>query len=160
MQNTEWHDGDTLNFWIKMRYLKIMQSRSRTKGGILFGSAGMWLIIGTSSAIISRGGKQAVFLYCFFVLLAALCIWAGVYVKKQQRGMLKEIEDNHFQWKCDKVKEVLPDRYPKPNRILIYSEETPCYLLQAYFYFQKDVYVYVIKPETPEQGREIVAFLG
>lgn len=156
----EWLDGDTMNAWAKERYRKITASRYRTKAGVMFGSAGMWLIIGTSTAFISRGGAQAVIWFTVFFALAVLCIAAAFYVRGKCKKAVESIDNNGFRWKSDTVRKLLPDRYPKPNKILISSEEEPCYLLQAYFFFKEGEYVYAIKPDNPEAGKELLAFIG
>lgn len=159
--SNEWLSGEQMSFWAKMRYIKIMESRFRVRSGLLFAYAGAFMIASTTGAVIGKGGIRGVIGYAVCLAISFLLIYAAFRVRKANAARLEEIADGKFQWKYDTVKEILPDRYPKPCRILVTSEkDTPVYVLQAYFYFKPEVNVFVVKPENPETGREIVAFIG
>ncbi len=156
IEEKEWQDGTAMSPAVKEKFKKITRSRFRTWDGLCFMTAGTVLLAGISPFFIAKGiefftGAITV-AWCLVILFTVIAI----FIKRDCRRELRKIDDGDFQWKQDTVYELLPDRYPKTCKILTDSEKDPCVILQAYFYFKKGTYVYIIKRDGVN---EVQAFI-
>lgn len=143
----DWSSGEEMSDIVKARYKKIVKARYGTWDGLCFMTAGILLIGGSLPVILSKNlpfGNIAIILSVVWCL--ALCVMCGVVFIRRNRNMeMRRIDEGKFLWKLDEVYMVLPDRYPKANKILVKTEARPVFTLQAFFWFKADDYVYVVK---------------
>lgn len=143
-----WSGGDEMEEIVKNRYKKIVKARYRTWEGLYFMMSGLVLIGGTFPWVVEQEFTLAMALTILFWSWCIVAVLIGVIflvIKKERNEEIKRIDDGQFLWKLDEVYMLLPDRYPKTTKILIETEVQPVTTLQAYFWFKKGDYVYVIK---------------
>ena len=156
IEEKEWQDGDSMSSAVKEKYKKIIRSRFRTWDGLCFMTAGFFLLAGISPYFIAKGIEFLTGAVTAAWCLVILFVVISLFIKRDCKRELDKIDKGKFFWKQDTVYELLPDRYPKTCKILADSEEAPCVILQAYFYYKKGTYVYLVKKE--EDG-DIQAFI-
>lgn len=145
-EKTPWQSGTEASDWLKERYYKICRTRYRTLRGECFGFAGISILTGTGSAILSS--EHWVIYVLIFALITFACLLAAHFTRKQMEKDLAFIPRGEFLYKYDTVKELLPDRYPDTCKIIAEDEACVCIILQAFWYFAKQgTGVYLIKRE-------------
>ncbi len=151
IEEKEWQDGTAMSPAVKEKFKKITRSRFRTWDGLCFMSAGTILLIGICPFFIAQGIEfltgAVTIAWCLGILFAVIALL----IKRDCQKELRKIDDGRFDWKQDTVYELLPDRYPKTCKILTDSEKDPCVILQAYFYYKKGTYVYIVKQEGQDE---------
>ena len=147
IEEKDWSSGEEMADIVRQRYKKIVKARYGTWDGLCFMAAGIALfggslpIVTTPDMPIQNTITVLCVIWCIF-----LCFMGVVFFIRRERNLEKKyIDEGKFLWKMDEVYSVLPDRYPKANKILVKTEEKPVFTLQAFFWFKPDDYVYVIK---------------
>lgn len=145
--NKEWSNGEDMADIVRERYKKIVKSRYGTWDGLCFIAAGINLICGTTPWIVKQefSLESALTIFCLSWCLFFCFLGVIMLIRRDRNREMKHIDEGKFYWKMDEVYMLLPDRYPKTSKILIETEAKPVITLQAFFWYKKGDYVYVIK---------------